>query len=376
MCCKEFPVTSGIGFLQRITLCLTGCAVGTAVYFHGEGVAAAQSACGPSMNPIVCENSRMGDPDWDVPIESDATCGLPRGSMNQGRPSECISGFATAMSVNIGDTIHFKVEARDPTPTVNQFFEIKIYRLGYYNGVGARWIADVFPLATAPSLQPGCQGDSTYGLVDCGNWAESATGQGPSNAVSGLYVGKVIRQDKGHAGAASHITFIVRDDNGVATGSPNIPSDILFQTSDETWQAYNGSGFEAGPGYTPLYGVSVYATTVGNAQKASYNRPVTTGYDIAASWYRDAEYPMIRWLERNGYYVSYTTGIENEQFGQRIKTHKVFLSVGHDEYWSAGQRNNVLTARDSGVSLAFFSGNEMFWKTRWEDSFRTLVTFK
>ena len=44
----------------------------------------------------------------------------------------------------------------------------------------------------------------------------------------------------------------------------------------------------------------------------------------------------------------------------------MFLSVGHDEYWSAPQRSNVEAARNVGVHLAFFSGNEVFWKTRWE----------
>ena len=59
------------------------------------------------------------------------------------------------------------------------------------------------------------------------------------------------------------------------------------------------------------------------------------------------------------------------------------MSVGHDEYWSGQQRANVEAARDAGVNLAFFSGNEIFWKTRWENSidgsgtpYRTLVSYK
>ena len=28
------------------------------------------------------------------------------------------------------------------------------------------------------------------------------------------------------------------------------------------------------------------------------------------------------------------------------------------------------------MNLAFFSGNEVFWKTRWEDNYRTLVSYK
>src|SRR3989442_1957304 len=61
----------------------------------------------------------------------------------------------------------------------------------------------------------------------------------------------------------------------------------------------------------------------------------------------------------------------------------VLLSVGHDEYWSGGQRANVESARAAGVHLAFFSGNEVFWKTRWENGlgadgapYRTLVSYK
>src|SRR5262249_10702467 len=73
----------------------------------------------------------------------------------------------------------------------------------------------------------------------------------------------------------------------------------------------------------------------------------------------------------------------SDRYGSRILQHKAFLSVGHDEYWSGGQRSNVEAARDAGVNLAFFSGNEVFWKTRWETSidgsgtpYRTLVCYK
>ena len=77
---------------------------------------------------------------------------------------------------------------------------------------------------------------------------------------------------------------------------------------------------------------------------------------------------MVRWLERNGYDVSYFTGVDADRRGSEILDHKIYLSVGHDEYWSGEQRANVEAARDAGVNLAFFSGNESFWKTRWENS--------
>jgi hypothetical protein len=181
----------------------------------------------------------------------------------------------------------------------------------------------------------------------------------PVDAVSGVYLAHLVRTD-GTAGE-SHIPFVVRDDAG--------RSDLLFQTSDTTWQAYNQYGgrslYVGGPGTDP-----------GRAYKVSYNRPITTRGTSAEDSVMNAEYPMIRWLERNGYDVSYTTGVDTDRRGELIRNHRVFMSVGHDEYWSGTQRANVEAARDAGVSLAFFSGNEVFWKTRWENGNRTLVTYK
>ena len=177
----------------------------------------------------------------------------------------------------------------------------------------------------------------------------------------------LLRQSGAHrrAPASSHIFFVVRDDDG--------DSDLLFQTSDTTWQAYNAYG-----------GNSLYTgSPAGRAYKVSYNRPFTTRENAPEDFVFNAEYPMVRWLESNGYDVSYTTGVDTDRRGAELLEHEVFLSVGHDEYWSGTQRANVEAARAAGVNLAFFSGNEVFWKTRWENSidgsgtpYRTLVTYK
>ena len=182
----------------------------------------------------------------------------------------------------------------------------------------------------------------------------------------GIYFAKLIRDDAPSGG--SHILFVVRDDDG--------HSDLLFQTSDTTWQAYNRYGgnslYTGGPGGGPP-----------RAYKVSYNRPLTTRGSTPEDSPFNAEYPMVRWLERNGYDVSYFTGVDADRRGAEILEHKAYLSVGHDEYWSGAQRANVEAARAAGVNLGFFSGNEIFWKTRWENSIdgsgtdhRTLVSYK
>ena len=149
-------------------------------------------------------------------------------------------------------------------------------------------------------------------------------------------------------------------------------SDLLFQTSDTTWQAYNTYG-----------GNSFYTGQPANrAFKLSYNRPLLGRGDPYHGFFAN-EYPMIRWIEANGFDTSYTTGVDSHRRGDLIRNHKLFLSVGHDEYWSSVQRANVEAARNAGVNLAFFSGNSVYWKTRWEPSidgtstpYRTLVSYK
>jgi len=157
-------------------------------------------------------------------------------------------------------------------------------------------------------------------------------------------------------GGASQIVFVVRNDSS--------HSAILFQTSDETWQAYNGYGGHS------VYGPTDVFDLTSRAYKVSYNRPsdTRTFSSEAATWVFGEEYPMVRWLESNGYDVTYFTGVDAARDGALIQNHKIYLSVGHDEYWSGPQRTSVEAARDAGVNLAFFSGNEVFWKTRWENS--------
>ncbi len=316
--------------------------------------AMAATECATAPNPVVCENALPGDPpsDWHVD--------------GMGDPS--IQGYATSMSVDVGQTESFKIS----TPATS--YHIDILRLGYYGGNGARLIAsNIKPTATLPQKQPACLTNSSTGLIDCGNWGVSASWTVPSNAVSGVYIAHLVRND---TGGDSQIPFVVRNDSS--------HSEVLLQTSDATWEAYNDWG-----------GNSLYTCTVAcppgepegykAAYSVSYNRPWEGSFEVdgGASYLYYVEYQMIYWLEKNGYNVSYTSESEVDHQGPLLDNHKVFLSSGHDEYWSEGQRSSVESALSAGVNLAFFSGNEMFWKTRWGAStegsstpYRTLTTYK
>ncbi len=331
----------------RRTLLLVAAVLALFVTKRSEVPTYGQSVCGPTVSPIVCENTNPGNPqsEWDI--------------SGSGDPN--IQGFATDISVLPGQTQQFKVDTNASS------FTVDIYRLGYYNGMGARKVAG--PIAGIPKNQANCLTNTPSGLVDCGNWTVSASWAVPATAVSGIYIAKLTA----NTGGASHIPFVVREDTTPSAHH----SDLVFQTSDTTWQAYNRYGgnslYAGGPGINP-----------GRAYKVSYNRPITTREDTnGQDSVFNAEYPMVRFLEANGYDVSYMSGVDTDRAGTTLMLHKVYMSVGHDEYWSGQQRANVEAARNAGVHLAFFSGNEMFWKTRWENSidgsgtpYRTLVCYK
>jgi hypothetical protein len=337
-------------------------------------VGAVGSATAATPNSIVSENQLTGAPQtqWDLSGEGQYSgfgLGKAFGTGPVSGVTNYLEGFADNISVNHGQTINFKIN------TDCKNYRIDIYRVGYYKGLGARFIATI-PVTSA-SVQPTPLTNAAVALVDAGNWSVTASWNVPAAAVSGVYIGHLVRQDS--VFGENHITFVVRDDGN--------PHDIVFQTSDPTWHAYNGWG---GPSF---YGNGGTVTLEGIAYKVSYNRPFATRDSIGTfagpqDFLHGVEISAIRWLEANGYDVSYIAGADTDRLdttgkGGQLTNHKIFLSVGHDEYWSGNQRTNVESARAAGVNLAFFSGNEVFWKTRWEPStdssatpYRTLVCYK
>ncbi len=330
-------------FLRRVVY---GLALAAACLLT-EGRDQAQSACGPTVNAIACENQNAGS----------AQFGMGR---SPAPATRAIQGFATEISVTPGQVEQFKVD------TTAASFTIDIYRMGYYGGMGARKVATVSISAVAKK-QPACLTNAATGLIDCGNWTVSASWTVPATAVSGIYFARLTRAD---TGGASHVVFIVRESDAATHHS-----DMVFQTSDTTWQAYNhygGNSLYTGhrrpdaptrsattgrspPGPTPRAGLGL--------QRRVSDGPLARGQRLRRQLHERRRHRPLRQLAD--------------------LQHKVFLSVGHDEYWSGAQRANVEAARDAGVNLAFFSGNEVFWKTRWENSidgsgtpYRTLVCYK
>lgn len=317
----------------------------------------ALASCG---NAVACENQQTsGIQDLTDGANNLATYTSAYGD---------IQGFATAQSALPGGSISLKVQS--PTK-----YAVEVARLGYYGGKGSRLMSwsmntstGTYP-ATFGNTLPNCVSDKPTGLVDCGNWPTTVQIQVPSTAVSGLYIVSLEQWDSTDALIGyMPVPVIVREPDNAAHHS-----DIVVQTSDQTWQAYNtfgGQDVYVGNGPAPD----------GRAYRVSYNRPLP---DIGQNGVFGSEFALLYWLEENGYDVSYISGIDATADPAAVANHKVYISSGHDEYWNQAQWNNVMAARKAGQNQFFMSGNEAFWRTRFENSIdgsntpnRTLTTYK
>ncbi len=297
---------------------------------------------------VAAENQRPGTAGWEITSPA----------LHQE-----IEGYASRTSVNGGEPIELFVNTREPRYTVD------VFRMGWYRGAGARQVAG--PIERSGIAQPVPTPDPTTGLLECA-WRnpyrlETRDADGPWP--SGIYLARLTAMH----GVQSFIVFVVRDDAR--------PSAMLFQSSVTTFAAYNNWG-----------GRSLYAFNSGNApaRKVSFDRPYANDpygvrLDGAGDFLRRWEYNAVRFLEREGYDVTYTTDVDTHQRALAERgaplPHRLFLSIGHDEYWSSPMREHVERARDLGMHLVFLGADACYWQIRFEPGAggvpdRTIVAYK
>ncbi|WP_116807351.1 N,N-dimethylformamidase beta subunit family domain-containing protein [Steroidobacter cummioxidans] len=285
----------------------------------------------PALNPIVAENQKAG------------TANV-LSSLIKNYNSDTIAGYADAASVNVGEQITFKVSTSQPGK-----YEVDVYRLGYYNGLSTRHVVSSGELDGV--TQTACAvTDRETRLIEC-KWNESYVLTTGNDWTSGIYVAVLTHSA---TGAEYPVYFIVRDDAR--------DSDIVFQSSRATALAYSSWG-----NATEHYSLYTYNSTNNNAaKKVSLDRPSTE--QDTASRLLNFELQMLRWLESQGYDVTYIADFDLQSTEVSLLDHKVYLSVGHDEYWSKEKRDAVEAARNAGVNLGFFSANNVYWRVRFEPS--------
>ena len=271
-------------------------------------------------------------------------------------PDSAIEGYASEVSALPGQTLHLHVSTAPA-----QSYRVVFYRVGWYPGALPDVLACVPSCAgsTAGVARPVPAPDPETGKLDAG-WPVTDTFVVPASWSSGYYVAKLVLTTGPSAGKGNFVPFIVR-----APASRR--SAILVQASVSTWQAYNDWG-----------GKSLYpngSTDTVPANRVSFDRPywrVGVGTQSLFDW----EIQLARFLEREGYDVTYTTDVDVARDPSQLLGHELDITAGHDEYWSREQRDGYEAARAAGVDLAFMGANTSFWQVRYEDGYRTIVGYK
>jgi hypothetical protein len=286
------------------------------------------------------ENAKGGSTDWQLT--------RPRVDGSKYR-SPWIEGYCSKQSVVAGEAIDVMVSTDPPRK-----FTIEVFRTGYYGGKGARLLKTLGPFEgkTQPTPEPGPKD-----LHEC-RWEAATTLTIPDDWPSGVYLGRLttIPTNETEAYWQSYVIFIVRDDR---------PADILFQCSDNTWQAYNRwpSHYSV---YTHPKGTQGPWADVSfdrpYAREAQFDAVVNDPLTLGAGEYLPLEFPLAYFLEEYGYDVSYVSNSDMLTPDRGLKC-KAFVSVGHDEYWDIRQYESVVKLRDAGASLLFLSGDAVCWVT-------------
>src|SRR5258706_12487806 len=298
-------------------------------------------------NPIIQENKLPGSTTWQP----------AKPAPYNGQRFPDIEGYALSSSAIAGDTVYFAVSTNTAT------FQADLYRLGYYQGKGGRFIEAI--RATVGANFPGHAYamptmDKQTGLMEA-DWPVAFKIHIDRSWVTGIYLVKLTNQ----AGYQGYIPFVIRSQR---------VAPLVFLHADITEQAYN-----------PWGGKSLYAynsTAHMRAYKVSYYRPLAIegnpGYGLVLLW----EYPMIRYLEEQGYDLSYLSMADIAPGSPAIRGAKGILIVGHNEYWSKDMRDTIEQAVSHGVNLANFAADTMYTQIRYEPSIngsmpnRTIVCYR
>ena len=284
-------------------------------------------------NPVTAENAKPGTRDWLLTS--------PAPVVDETR-APAIEGYCSAASVSAGDELTLFVST-DPVSD----WSVEWYRTGYYGGAGGRLVGqeDRRRGVTQPIPPFG-----PWRVRAC-QWEPSLTIRIPDDWLSGVYLGKLTEHRSGYQ---SYVIFVVKDDR---------PCDLIQQCSDLTWQAYNrwpdqcslyDDGFSNGMYWGPGVGVSFQRPYGKYRQLMDY--PLSEGSGEWLLW----ELPFAYWAEQLGYDVSYTSCLDLDSDPGTLLRTKGFLSIGHDEYYTRAMYDNLYAGVESGLNVAFLSGNSVY----------------
>ncbi|WP_141855978.1 N,N-dimethylformamidase beta subunit family domain-containing protein [Kribbella jejuensis] len=284
------------------------------------------AGCPSSWPATTAENAKPGTGAWVIPA-----------SMNGP-----LAAYLTKVSATCGTTVGLKVTSGRPVSVV-------AYRMGYYQGLGAReiWRRNGVPTVVQPAPTiGGAANGHPLRMASAANWSTTLTIAVDRNWVPGTYLIKV---SDGRYAAYAPLT--VRDDTGHKHA-------LLIQQGTTTWEAYNWYG-----------GRSFYSSPTTGSGRLTFDRPYAEGQ--GSGEFLPLEQGLIAWAESRGLDVTYWTDNDLDQYGGQLaaRAATIFLP-GHDEYYSLRMRASLSQAIKRGVNVASFGANATYRRITFTDSTR------
>jgi hypothetical protein len=273
---------------------------------------------------VIEENGKPGTTSWEI-----------HGS------SGGIEGFANQVQAQQGQRVTLYVSTTGAT------FRAQAFRMGYYQGKGARLIWQSSQVEG--KKQPACSVATGINMVACDKWIPSLTFTITQQWVQGDYLIKLTAPGR----RQSYVPLTIWDPGSAAAYV--IKNDVF------TWQAWNfygGYDYYQGLGDCPpdLYPVCNRARVV------SYDRPYAA--EDGSGNFLGLEYPLVKWAEQRGLDVTYATDLTVAEHPQYLDDHKALLSLGHDECWSYDERKNMVAAHGKGMNIVFFAASPVLRHVR------------
>ena len=252
-----------------------------------------------------------------------------------------VGGYVSRPSLQRGgaQTLHLNCLGADAEAPV----EVGVYRTGWYGGDGAQ--AYLEQQVMAPAEQPLTSVADPVTKLCRADWSpvltfDTSTGGQPWP--SGVYLILLTSA----SGRQSYVPFTLRDSSSNAS--------ILVVQNHLTWQAYNTMGGH------DLY----HEGSAVSFQRPYFHEVLRTSR--GAGEYLWLEYRIVRWLEREGFDVTYVADYDLHRAPVPSST-EVVLLAGHSEYWTHEMRTHVEQAMATrGVGVVNLGANPCYWRGRLE----------
>ena len=251
-------------------------------------------------------------------------------------------GYTNKFSFSKGETVKFYIS------TSEQSYQLKIYKLGINAGL----------VYTSSFLQGGLQSTPSDAYKNGCNWNKSFELIIPNNWESGVYKATFPFSDQ-YYNNSGEIIFIVKNNT---LGSYSKIGVILTVNN---WNAYNNFGGKSSYDYN--------STNNQKSFKVSFDRPFTHS---SLNDFHDWAENLIKWMSTENILAEYITNVDIYQNPNLLSNYDVIIDVGHDEYVTLQERDQVQSFVNNGGRLMILSGNTYWWQVRLEDNERTMVCYK